>query len=176
MNVAFIVNASMVIVSAAAFYNIEDPGMSIEDAYHALTPLLGNMASYVFGAALLASGLSSSAVGTLAGEIILNGFVGLKIPLLVRRIITMTPGIIIICTGYNVTNALVLSQVVLSFCLPGAIIPMIILSNNVNIMGPEFANTRLVRWVGYVVAGIVISFNVFLIIVTILQPLGVTFG
>ncbi len=125
MNIAFIVNAAMVIVSAAVFYRNGIVVATIEQAHYSLAPLLGTLSSGAFGLALLASGLSSSAVGTMAGQTIMKGFVNLNIPLNARRLITMAPALIIIALGVNPMKALVLSQVALSFALPFAIIPMI---------------------------------------------------
>ena len=117
MNMAFIVNAAMVIVSAAVFNGNGLDVDSIEAAYMTLQPLMGNMAAGAFGLALLASGLSSSTVGTMAGEVILNGFVGFDIPISIRRLITMVPGLAILMSGVNPMDALVYSQVSLEFCL-----------------------------------------------------------
>jgi manganese transport protein len=158
MNMAFIVNAAMVIVSAAVFnangYEID----SIEGAYQTLQPLLGDMAAMAFGAALLASGLSSSTVGTMAGQVILGGFVGLDIPVNIRRIITMLPGFAIILLGINPIIALVLSQVLLSFALPAAIIPLMLITSRRDIMG-QFVNTRLTKAMGWVIVSLIVTLN-----------------
>jgi len=162
MNMAFLINAAMVIVSAAVFnqngYHVD----SIEGAYKTLQPLMGNMAAFAFGAALLASGLSSSTVGTMAGQLILNGFVGLDIPINIRRLITMLPGFIIILLGINPITALVISQVLLSFALPAAIIPLIILTSRQDIMG-EFKNNLLTKIIGWIIVSIIVALNALLL-------------
>ncbi len=162
MNMAFIVNAAMVVVSAAVFngngLNID----SIEDAYMTLQPLMGNMAAGAFGLALLASGLSSSTVGTMAGEVILSGFVGFDIPISIRRIITMLPGIAILMAGFNPMEALVVSQVILSFALPAAIIPLMVISNKAKIMG-RFKNGILTNIMGWVIVSMILSMNAILL-------------
>lgn len=158
MNMAFVVNAAMVIVSAAVFnangYEID----SIEGAYQTLGPLLGEFAAAAFGAALLASGLSSATVGTIAGQVILNGFVGLDIPVSIRRLITMLPGFLIILMGVNPIVALVLSQVTLSFALPAAVIPLMLITARRDIMG-EFANSRLTTAVGWIIVTFILALN-----------------
>ncbi|WP_434510271.1 Nramp family divalent metal transporter [Desulfitobacterium sp. AusDCA] len=165
MNIAFIVNAAMLIVSAAVFFRNGMVVDSIEQAHQSLTPLLGSLSSGAFGIALLASGLSSSAVGTFAGQTIMKGFVGLNIPINVRRLITMTPAIIIIALGINPMSALVISQVALSFALPFAIIPLLYITNRKNLMG-SLVNKPLTRVVGYVIAGLIIALNAVLLYLT----------
>ncbi len=162
MNMAFVVNAAMVIVSASVFngngYEID----SIEGAYSTLKPLLGDMAAGAFGMALLASGLSSATVGTMAGEVILAGFVGFDIPASIRRIITMLPGMAILIIGLNPMEALVYSQVTLSFALPAAIIPLMIVTNRADIMG-RFKNGRLTNIMGWAIAGVILAMNAVLL-------------
>ena len=165
MNMAFIVNAAIVIVSAAVFNGNGLTVESMEQAYITLQPLLGNMAAGAFGLALLASGLSSAAVGTMAGEVILKGFVGFDIPASVRRIITMLPGMLILVSGINPMHALVLSQVVLSFVLPAAIIPLMVITNQSSIMG-IFKNSKLTNWVGWVIVSVIIAMNATLLYLT----------
>jgi len=158
MNIAFVVNAAMVIVAAAVFFSQGVAVESIEEAHHSLTPLLGSLSSGAFGVALLASGLSSSAVGTMAGQTIMKGFINLKIPLIVRRLVTMVPGLIIIALGINPVKALVLSQVVLSFALPAAIIPLMLITGRKDIMG-ELANKPLTRVTGWVITAVIVTLN-----------------
>ena len=162
MNIAFIINAAMVIVSAAVFFKQGIAVETIEQAHHSLGPLLGSWSSAAFGIALLASGLSSSVVGTMAGQTILKGFVNLDIPLIVRRLLTMLPAIIIISLGVNPMRALLISQVILSFALPGAIIPLIIITNRKDIMG-ALTNRPFTRNTGYVIVSIIIVLNVLLL-------------
>ncbi|GKX66183.1 Nramp family divalent metal transporter [Inconstantimicrobium mannanitabidum] len=165
MNIAFIINAAMVIVSASVFYTNGVPVGTIEQAHKSLEPLLGSLSSGVFGIALLASGLSSSAVGTLAGQTIMKGFVNLSIPVNIRRLITMMPALIIILLGINPMNALVLSQVVLCFILPFPVIQMLIIAKRKDLMG-IFANKGLIRILGIIIAMIIIVLNAVLLYLT----------
>ncbi len=158
MNIAFVVNASMVVVSAAVFYGRGVAVDSIELAHRSLEPLLGPLSGGTFGAALLASGFSSSSVGAMAGESIMDGFVGFKLPLSARRLITMLPGFAVIISGVNPMDALVLSQAGLSFALPAAIVPMLIITGKEKYMG-EFVNKRWVRVLGAIIASAIILFN-----------------
>jgi manganese transport protein len=165
MNIAFIVNAAMVVVSAAVFYR---NGMSVdtmEAAHKSLQPLLGSLSSGAFGMALLASGLSSSVVGTLAGQTIMKGFVNLSIPVNVRRLITMLPALVIIALGINPMNALVLSQVALSFILPFPIIQMLTIANRKDLMG-VLVNKGFVRFLGVLIATAIIVLNAVLVYLT----------
>ncbi|WP_160677602.1 Nramp family divalent metal transporter [Clostridium sp. C8-1-8] len=166
MNIAFIVNAAMVIVSASVFYSHGMVVDSIEQAHRSLEPLLGSLSSGAFGAALLASGFSSSSVGAMAGETIMDGFVDLKIPAIVRRIITMLPGIIIIAIGVNPMKALVISQVCLSFVLPVTIISMLKITNRKDLMG-DFVNKPFVKILGWLIASVIIIMNAVLIYLTL---------
>ena len=158
MNMAFVVNAAMVVVAAAVFNGNGMDVDSIEAAYMTMQPLMGNMAAGAFGLALLASGLSSSTVGTMAGEVILNGFVGFDIPISIRRLITMVPGMAIIMSGVNPMSALIISQVVLSFALPAAIIPLMIISNKENIMR-HFKNGLVTNIMGWIIVSLILAMN-----------------
>lgn len=136
MGLAGLVNAAMLIVAARTFH---DRGLmhvdAIEDAYLTLKPLLGSAASTLFGVSLLASGLSSSAVGTMSGQVIMQGFLKTHIPVWLRRIVTMLPALIVIFMGVSPTRALILSQVVLSFGLPFAVIPLVQFTSRRKVMG-----------------------------------------
>jgi manganese transport protein len=165
MNIAFLVNAAMVIVSASVFGSRGMAVDSIEQAHRSLEPLLGGLSSGAFGIALLASGFSSSSVGTMAGETIMDGFVDVKIPSIVRRIITMLPGILIIAVGINPMKALLMSQVCLSFVLPVAIISMLIITGRKDFMG-YFVNKPVVKIIGWFIAAMIISLNAVLIYLT----------
>ena len=165
MNIAFLVNAAMVIVSAAVFYGNGIRVETIEQAHQSLSPLLGTLSSGAFGLALLTSGLSSSAVGTMAGQTILKGFVNLDIPLNIRRLITMGPALLIIIMGINPMKALVLSQVSLSFALPAAIIPLLLLTAKKELMG-SFVNKPLTNILGWLITAIIISLNAVLLYLT----------
>lgn len=162
MNIAFFVNTAMVVVSAAVFFT---PGIevnSIEQAHHSLTPLLGSLSSGAFAIALLASGLSSSAVGTLAGQTIMKGFVNLNIPLTVARLVTIAPAMIIIALGINPIKALVISQVILSFALPVAIIPLLLITKRKEVMG-LLVNKPLTNVIGWTISTLIIVLNAVLL-------------
>lgn len=165
MNIAFIINAAMVIVSAAVFFRNGIVVDSIEQAHKSFEPLLGSLSCGAFGIALLASGLSSSAVGTMAGQTIMKGFVGLSIPINIRRLITMTPALIIIALGINPMSALVISQVMLSFALPFAIIPMLWITSRKDLMG-SLVNKPLTIVAGWVITSLIISLNAVLLYLT----------
>lgn len=165
MNIAFIVNAAMVIVSASVFYKTGITVDTVEQAHKSLEPLVGSLSSTVFGIALLASGLSSSAVGTLAGQTIMKGFVNLSIPANIRRLVTMLPALIIIALGINPMNALVLSQVALSFILPFPILQMLTIAKRRDLMG-ALVNKGFVRILGILIACVIISLNAVLLFLT----------
>lgn len=165
MNIAFVVNAAMVVVSAAVFHRNGMVVETIEQAHRSLEPLVGNLSSAAFGIALLASGFSSSAVGTMAGQTIMKGFVNLQIPINLRRLITMAPAMIIIASGINPMQALIFSQVTLSFALPLAIIPMILITNRKDLMG-TFVNKPFTKVLAWLITSIIISMNAILIYLT----------
>ena len=163
MAIAGLVNMSMLIVAAAAFHSrgLTDV-VDLEEVHALLGPILGGSAPVLFALALLASGLSSSSVGTLAGQVIMEGFIHRRIPLWLRRGITMAPAIAIIAIGVNPTRALIISQVVLSFGIPFALIPLILASRDRGLMGRFRLGTRgLVAAV--LVACVILALNVFLL-------------
>ncbi|WP_068083648.1 Nramp family divalent metal transporter [Polycladidibacter stylochi] len=133
--IAGLVNMAMVMMAASAFNKGYSEVAEIESAYHLLTPLLGGAAASVFLVSLITSGISSSVVGTMAGQMILQGFLRFHIPIWVRRLVTMIPAFIVILAGYNATDALVLSQVFLSIALPVPMLALIVLSRRHDIMG-----------------------------------------
>lgn len=165
MNIAFIVNAAMVIVSAAVFYKQGLIVDTIEKAHISLEPLLGSLSSGAFAIALLASGFSSSAVGTMAGESVMDGFINVKLPNNIKRLITMIPAMLIIVIGVNPMKALLLSQVSLSFALPMAIIPLLIITSKKNIM-KEFVNSKVIIIIGIIIASVIILLNFLLLLLT----------
>src|SRR6266571_5312437 len=128
--VAGAVNMAMVMMASGAFHAGHAEVAEIETAYHSLTPLLGPAAAGVFLLSLLASGVSSSTVGTMAGQMIMQGFVGFRIPIWVRRLVTMVPAFVVVALGANATNALVISQVVLSLALPLPMIALLMSTRN----------------------------------------------
>ncbi|WP_454917666.1 Nramp family divalent metal transporter [Xanthobacter sediminis] len=142
LSVAGLVNMAMVIMAASAFHLGHSEVAEIETAYHTLTPLLGAGAAGIFLVSLIASGVSSSVVGTMAGQIIMQGFVGFRIPVLVRRLVTMVPAFVVVAMGVDTTYALVLSQVVLSIALPVPMIALVLFTRRRDLMG-EFANGTL---------------------------------
>lgn len=160
--VAGVVNLSMVIMASAAFHPDNSEVATIETAYHTLTPLLGGMAATAFLISLIASGISSSVVGTMAGQMIMQGFVGFRIPLWLRRAVTMLPAFVVVGMGYDATNALVMSQVVLSIALPIPMLSLLHFTSSPVIMG-EFANSRLVFGLAAIGAVIIIALNVVLL-------------
>jgi len=167
--IAGMVNMAMVMMASSAFHAGHSDVAEIETAYHTLTPLLGIAAAGIFLLSLLASGVASSTVGTLVGQMIMQGFVGFRIPIWVRRLVTMAPAFVVVGLGANATNALVISQVVLSIALPLPMIALLIFTRNPDIMG-GFANGRLTHAAAIVGTVIVLLLNVFLI----LQTFGVS--
>jgi manganese transport protein len=165
MNIAFIVNAAMVIVSASVFFSRDMAVGSIEVAHQSLEPLLGALSSGAFGAALLASGFSSSTVGAMAGETIMDGFVDFKLPLFLRRLITMLPGVIVVLIGVNPMKALLMSQVCLSFVLPVAILSMLVITSRKDLMG-EFVNSPATKALGCAITVMIVGLNGLLLFLT----------
>lgn len=167
MGLAGLVNGAMLVMAAATFHEQGFQKIaSIEEAHRTLTPLLGGAASTIFAISLLASGLSSSAVGTLAGQTIMQGFVRRSIPLWLRRGLTMLPALFVIAIGLNPTRTLVISQVVLSFGIPFALIPLVLFTRQKQLMG-VLTNRRLTTAVTSIVATVIVALNVFLLYQTI---------
>ena len=172
LTVAGLVNIAMVLMASAAFHSGHPEVAEIKTAYHTLIPLLGGAAATVFLVSLLASGVSSSTVGTLAGQMIMQGFVGFRIPIWLRRLVTMLPAFAVVALGVDTTEALVLSQVVLSITLPLPMIALILFTRRPDLMG-RFAN----RWPTQAAAGIgaviVLTLNAFLLAETFgISPIG----
>ena len=165
---AGMINIAMVMMASAAFHAGHADVATIEGAFHTLTPLLGAGAAIAFLISLMASGISSSVVGTLAGQMIMQGFVGFRIPIWVRRLVTMLPAFAVIALGTDPTRALVLSQVVLSFALPIPMIALVLLTRRRDIMG-EFANGRLTDLAAITGACVVLVLNTILL----LQSFGI---
>jgi len=174
--VAGLVNMAMVMMASGAFHAGHPDVAEIETAYHTLTPLLGIGAAGVFLLSLIASGVSASTVGTMAGQMIMQGFIGFRIPIWVRRIVTMVPAFVVVAIGVNPTKALVISQVVLSIALPLPMISLLIFTGRTDIMG-EFANSRLTYVAALIGTGAVLLLNVVLIVQTLGMPIpGLTGG
>jgi manganese transport protein len=174
--VAGMVNMAMVMMASSAFHAGHGDVAEIETAYHTLTPLLGGAAAGFFLVSLIASGISSSAVGTMAGQMIMQGFVQFRIPIWLRRLVTMVPAFVVVGLGVDSTKALVLSQVVLSIALPLPMIALLFFTGRAEIMG-RFVNTRLTNVAAITGAAIVLALNLFLIAQTLGVPIpGLSHG
>jgi len=165
--VAGLVNIAMVMMASGAFHAGHPEVAEIQTAYHTLTPLLGAAASGIFLVSLIASGISASTVGTMAGQMIMQGFVGFRIPIWLRRLVTIVPAFFVVALGVNATSALVISQVILSIALPLPMIALLIFTNRRDIMG-AFTNSRLTRIVALTGTAAVLALNVVLIAQTLL--------
>jgi len=164
LGLAGLVNIAMMYMAAAVFHDGAHNGVAdMESAYHTLGPLLGGAASGVFVVSLIASGLSSSMVGTMAGDVIMQGFVGWRIPLWVRRAVTMVPTIIVVALGVNTIEALIVSQAILSLVLPIPMLSLVAFTGRRSVMG-EMANGRLVSCLAITAAGTVLTLNVVLLL------------
>ncbi|WP_312670004.1 Nramp family divalent metal transporter [Pseudescherichia sp.] len=164
MTIAGFVNLAMMATAAAAFHFSGHTGVAdLDQAYLTLEPLLSHAAATIFGLSLVAAGLSSTVVGTLAGQVVMQGFVRFSIPLWLRRSITMLPSFIVILMGLDPTRILVMSQVLLSFGIALALVPLLIFTSNGKLMG-ELVNTRLVKRLGWVIVGLVVGLNLWLLI------------
>jgi manganese transport protein len=166
MGLAGIINIAMLTIAAAALHAHNIHVKSLDDAFHALGHTLDHGADIFFGLGLLASGLSSSSVGTLAGQIVMQGFIHRRIPLFLRRAITMAPALVVIAVGLDPTRALVLSQVVLSFGIPFALIPLLLFCRDRDLMG-TLVNRASTTGVATLVVGVILSLNAFLIFLLI---------
>jgi manganese transport protein len=162
MNGAWLINTAMLIMAAAVFFGHGLSVYSIEAAHHTLGPLLGKFAGVAFGVALLASGLSSSSVGTMAGQVILQGFLNVRISIFLRRVVTMIPAILVIAYGLDPLKTLILSQAILSFCLPFAMIPLLILTWRRDLMGTH-ANRPLTNVLALVTTAVILAMNGWLV-------------
>jgi manganese transport protein len=162
MGMAGLINAAMLIMAAVFHAQGRADVGSIENAYETLTPLLGASASAFFAISLLASGLSSSSVGTLSGQVIMQGFLKMHIPVWVRRLVTIAPSLAVIFAGLDPTRTLVLSQVVLSFGLPFAIIPLVMFTRRKDIMG-TLVNRPATTVAASIVAALIVALNLFLL-------------
>ncbi len=163
MGLAGLINMAMLIMAASTFFNagLTQIG-TIEEAHRTLEPLLGPASSWIFAISLLASGLSSSSVGTMAGQVIMQGFLHFHIPAWIRRAVTMLPSLLVIFIGLDPTRTLVISQVVLSFGLPFAIIPLIMFTSRRDIMG-TLVNHRITTMAASLAAVLIIVLNLFLL-------------
>jgi len=172
MGLAGLVNMAMLYMAASTFFahgqtNVAD----INTAYQTLTPLLGAAASIVFAISLLASGLSSSTVGTMAGQVIMQGFVGFTIPIWVRRLVTMLPAVLVVAIGFNPINTLVISQVVLCFVLPLPVITLVMFTSRRDLMG-TLVNKSITTWLAIACSVVILSLNVWLLYSTFAPLFG----
>lgn len=164
MTIAGFVNLAMMATAAAAFHFSGHTGITeLDQAYLTLQPLLGHMAATVFGLSLVAAGLSSTVVGTLAGQVVMQGFIRFHIPLWVRRLVTMLPSFIVIMIGWDPTRILVISQVLLSFGIALALIPLLAFTGNRELMG-DLTNSRLMQNTGRLIVVLVIALNIYLLV------------
>jgi manganese transport protein len=163
MSIAGLINVSMLVMAASTFFQ---KGLldvdSLEGAHKTLEPILGGASSALFALALLASGLSSSAVGTLSGQVVMQGFIKRQIPLMLRRLVTMVPAFVVIAIGIDPSRTLVISQVVLSFGIPFALVPLVYFTARRDIMG-TLVNRRITTVAASVIAGVIIALNIFLL-------------
>ena len=163
MGLAGFINAAMLIMAATTFHKhgLSEVG-TIEKAYQTLTPLLGPAAGIVFAISLLASGISSSSVGTMSGQVIMQGFIKKKIPVWIRRMITIIPSLFVIIMKFDPTRTLVMSQVILSFGLPFAVIPLVWFTSKKNIMG-VLVNKSITTITAWLVASLIVALNIYLL-------------
>ena len=162
MNGAWLINSAMVIMAAAVFFGGRLQVYSIQAAHDTLVPLLGKFAGVAFAVALLCSGLSSSTVGTMAGQVIIQGFLNIKISIFARRLVTMIPAIVVIAWGLDPLKTLILSQAVLSFCLPFAMIPLLVLTRRKKLMGAH-ANQPITNFLAASATVVILSMNLWLL-------------
>jgi len=167
MSIAGLINVAMLVMAASTFFqkglrNVD----SLDGAHKTLEPILGGASSALFALALLASGLSSSAVGTLSGQVVMQGFIRRQVPLMVRRLVTMVPAFVVIAIGIDPSRTLVISQVVLSFGIPFALVPLVYFTARRDIMG-ALVNRRITTVAASVIAGVIIALNIFLLAQTL---------
>ena len=167
MGIAGVINMAMLTMAASVFGSrgMTSVGTDLGQVFHGLDQFIGGHSGLIFGIALLASGVSSSSVGTLSGQVVMQGFIRRKIPVFLRRAITMVPAMILIASHFDPSRALVLSQVFLSFGIPFAMIPLVLFTRDKVLMG-NLVNSRLTNLAAYVVAGMIIGLNVFLLFQT----------
>src|SRR5207302_7158175 len=162
LGLAGVVNMAMMYMAAATFHPHNAGVADISTAYRTLTPLLGGGAAAVFLISLLASGISSSAVGTMAGQVIMQGFIGVSIPVWIRRVVTMVPTLVIIAWGVNPIQALIISQVVLSLVLPIPVITLLVFTRNKDLMG-DLVNRPLTTAIAFGAGFVILCLNLVLL-------------
>jgi manganese transport protein len=163
MSIAGLINVAMLVMAASTFFRTGLLDVdSLDGAHKTLEPILGGASSALFALALLASGLSSSAVGTLSGQVVMQGFIRRQIPLMVRRLVTMLPAFVVIAIGIDPSRTLVISQVVLSFGIPFALVPLVYFTARRDIMG-SLVNRRITTAAASAIAAVIIGLNIFLL-------------
>ena len=164
MSIAGLINMSMLVIAASVFHSrgLAEVGDDLTNVFDGLGLYLGNGADLLFGVALLASGLSSSSVGTLAGQVVMQGFVNRRIPLFLRRAITMLPALVLIAVGLDASRSLVISQVVLSFGIPFALLPLLLFCSDRSLMG-TLVNRRSTTAIAGAIAAVIVALNAFLL-------------
>ena len=166
MTIAGVINVAMLVMAASTFFS---SGLlhvdSLESAHKTLEPILGSASGVLFALALIASGLSSSAVGTLSGQVVMQGFIRRQIPVTVRRLVTILPAFVVIAIGVDPSRTLVISQVVLSFGIPFALVPLVVFTARRDVMGP-LVNRRITTVAASVIAALIVLLNLFLLLQT----------
>jgi manganese transport protein len=168
MTIAGVINVAMLVMAASTFFRSGLQHItSLNAAHKTLEPILGSASGVLFALALVASGLSSSAVGTLSGQVVMQGFVQRQIPLAVRRLVTMIPAFVVIAAGVDPSRTLVISQVVLSFGIPFALVPLVVFTSRRDVMG-DLVNSRLTTAAAGAIAALIVGLNIFLLGQTLL--------
>ena len=163
MTIAGLINVAMLVMAASTFFKKGILAVdSLEGAHKTLEPILGGASSALFALALIASGLSSSAVGTLSGQVVMQGFIRRRVPVTVRRLVTMVPAFVVIAIGVDPSRTLVISQVVLSFGIPFALVPLVYFTARQDLMG-VLVNRRITTVAAGIVAAVIVGLNIFLL-------------
>lgn len=165
MNGAWFINSAMIVMAAAVWFSTGTP-FTFDEAHLTLAPILPRVSGIAFGLALLFSGLSSSTVGTMAGQVIIEGFLDIKFSVFLRRLITIIPSLVVIALKLDPLKILVLSQVALSFAIPFALVPLVMLTRSQSVMG-DMVNNKRTNGMAYVVTGIIVALNLLLLYRTI---------
>jgi manganese transport protein len=173
MGVAGVINLAMLAMAAAVFHarGLSGTGNDLGKVYLGLNRYLGAYSGRIFGIALLTSGIASSCVGTMAGQVVMQGFIRRKIPILARRAITMIPALVLIGIGFNPTRALVLSQVFLSFGIPFALIPLLVFTCSKDLMG-TLVNKRPMIVTASLITAVIVTLNIYLLATALRRPAG----
>ena len=166
MSIAGLMNLGLLVIAASALQGRFAGTDTIEGAHEGIGAVLGPAAALMFALALLASGFASSSVGTLAGQVVMAGFLRLRVPLVVRRLVTLAPAVVVLAIGVDPTRALVVSQVVLSFGIPFALVPLVMFTRRSDLMG-TLVNRRTTTAVAAVVVAVIVALNIALVYLTV---------